>query len=95
MVPGLDWGRFGAGSIIVDVGGGVGSLTLVFAKGFPQLHFVVQDRVSAIASAEQVSARSSRILVDADLLHIYKFWQWKAPEALTSGRVKLQSEPSW
>jgi hypothetical protein len=33
---------------VVDVGGGVGSQTVVLAKAFDHLKFVVQDRASVI-----------------------------------------------
>ena len=39
---------------MVDVGAGTGSHSLVLAKAFEHLHFVVQDRAPVIANAEKV-----------------------------------------
>jgi hypothetical protein len=36
------------GSVVVDVGGGVGSQTAVLAKAFDHIKFVVQDRPTVI-----------------------------------------------
>lgn len=53
---GFDWQALPAGSLVVDVGGGVGSQTLTLAKAFNHLKYVVQDRAAVISgSAVQVS----------------------------------------
>lgn len=57
LILGLGWDRLSAGSTIVDVGGGVGSQTLVFLKAFPHLDFVIQDQPKALAAADEVSQR--------------------------------------
>jgi tRNA G46 methylase TrmB len=44
------------GSLVVDVGGGVGSQSLTLAKHHPQLRFVVQDRESVVGDAIEVCA---------------------------------------
>ena len=41
-------------SLVVDVGGGIGSTTRVFAKAFPHLRFVIQDRSAVVAEGIQV-----------------------------------------
>ncbi|KAI0064216.1 S-adenosyl-L-methionine-dependent methyltransferase [Artomyces pyxidatus] len=43
FIEGFEWSSLEAGSIVVDVGGGVGSVTLTLAKAFPQLKYIVQD----------------------------------------------------
>ncbi|KAI0064197.1 S-adenosyl-L-methionine-dependent methyltransferase [Artomyces pyxidatus] len=40
---GFDWNSLEAGSVVVDVGDGVGSVTLTLVKHFPQFKYVVQD----------------------------------------------------
>ena len=52
LVPG--WGKLPDGSLIVYVGGDMGSQSLTLATHFPHLRFVVQDRESAIADAVEV-----------------------------------------
>ena len=54
---GYTWGQLPGGSLIVDVGGGVGSQSLILAKHHPQLRFVVQDREAVLRDAIEVSAR--------------------------------------
>ena len=57
MTLGFDWAELATNSVIVDVGGGVGSQTLTLAKTFDHLKFVVQDRPSVIEeAASKVSA---------------------------------------
>ena len=48
---GFDWSALSNDSVVVDVGGGIGSQTLTLAKTFDHLKFVVQDRESVIADA--------------------------------------------
>ncbi|KAF7377232.1 S-adenosyl-L-methionine-dependent methyltransferase [Mycena sanguinolenta] len=49
-----DWGSLSTGSLVVDVGGGVGTLSLLLAGKFPQLKFVVQDQEDVIEQAKKV-----------------------------------------
>ncbi|KAK7040156.1 hypothetical protein VNI00_009962 [Paramarasmius palmivorus] len=67
----FDWKSLKEGAVAVDVGGGVGPVTLALHKAFPQITYVVQDLPPVISEAQ-------------------KFWESQAPEALSSGKVKLQ-----
>jgi len=51
VVEGFDWAALPEGSVVVDVGGGVGSHSLALAKAFYGLNFVVQDRPSVMAAS--------------------------------------------
>ena len=42
------------GSVVVDVGAGIGAHSLVLARAFEHLQIVVQDRAPVIADAEKV-----------------------------------------
>lgn len=53
-LAGYTWGQLPEGSLIVDVGGGLGSQSLVLAKHHPQLRFVVQDREAVVQDAIEV-----------------------------------------
>ena len=55
-LSGYTWGQLPEGSLVVDVGAGVGSQSLVIAKHHPQLRFVVQDRKAVLRDAIEVSA---------------------------------------
>ncbi|KAI0278930.1 S-adenosyl-L-methionine-dependent methyltransferase [Russula aff. rugulosa BPL654] len=72
ILEGYAWGQLPEGSLIVDVGGGVGSQSLVVAKYHPQLRFVVQDREAVVRDAVE-------------------YWKENMPNAVESGRVKLQA----
>ncbi|KAJ7491683.1 O-methyltransferase [Mycena galericulata] len=48
ILEGFDWGVLPQGGIIVDVGGGIGHLSLTIAKRYPHLRVVTQDLGSPI-----------------------------------------------
>jgi tRNA G46 methylase TrmB len=50
----LDWAAIKADAVVVDVGGGAGSLTLLLAKAFPHLKYVVQDLPTVMPESEKV-----------------------------------------
>jgi len=43
-IKGFDWSSLKPDSLVVDVGGGIGTLSIALAKEHPHLKFVVQDR---------------------------------------------------
>jgi len=43
-IKGFDWNSLNADSVVVDVGGGIGTLSVALAKKHPHLKLVVQDR---------------------------------------------------
>ncbi|VDB83097.1 unnamed protein product [Peniophora sp. CBMAI 1063] len=47
----FDWTSLPAGSIVVDVGGGIGSQMVTLARSYPSLKLVVQDREAVCADA--------------------------------------------
>ncbi|EJD51549.1 O-methyltransferase [Auricularia subglabra TFB-10046 SS5] len=51
LLQGFNWKGLAPGSTVIDVGGGVGSLSLILAKAFPDLRLVVQDREATIKAA--------------------------------------------
>lgn len=63
VCTGFEWGSLPAESTVVDVGGGVGSVSLVLAKSFPSLKIVVQDRAEVIeGEAKAVRASPAPLL---------------------------------
>ncbi|KAF8467041.1 S-adenosyl-L-methionine-dependent methyltransferase [Russula ochroleuca] len=73
ILEGYNWGGLPEGSLVVDVGGGVGSQSLTLAKHHPQLRFVIQDRESVLGDGAN-------------------YWKRNMPDALESGRVKIQGQ---
>ncbi|KAG5641678.1 hypothetical protein DXG03_004442 [Asterophora parasitica] len=53
ILDAYDWKDLSSGSVVVDVGGGVGSSSLILAREFPDVEFVVQDLSIVIGDAEK------------------------------------------
>ena len=52
---GFDWASLPAGSKVIDVGGGIGNLTMELAKVHKHLHYIVQDRPGTVEEGKSVS----------------------------------------
>ena len=69
---GYGWEHLPEGSLVVDVGGGVGSQSLTLASHHPHLRFVVQDREFVVGDAVDVCAMDQikiwRMLMVFDVL---------------------------
>ncbi|KAJ7210713.1 S-adenosyl-L-methionine-dependent methyltransferase [Mycena pura] len=50
--PSYDWSRLPTGSVLVDVGGGLGSTSMEIAKKYPSLRIVNQDLAPTIENAK-------------------------------------------
>ena len=55
--------------MVVDVGGGIGSTSVVLARAFPHLRFVVQDRQHVVQIAPSVS-----VLSGLDTARLFDTW---------------------
>ncbi|EKM56162.1 uncharacterized protein PHACADRAFT_94727 [Phanerochaete carnosa HHB-10118-sp] len=51
---GFEWASLPSGSLVIDVGGGVGSLTMSLAKAHKHLRYVVQDRHAVVQEGERL-----------------------------------------
>ncbi|KAF5379387.1 hypothetical protein D9615_006601 [Tricholomella constricta] len=56
ILEAYDWKELPGGSVVVDVGGGVGTASLVLAREFPDLEIVVQDLPGVIDDAKKLWA---------------------------------------
>ncbi|CAA7266021.1 unnamed protein product [Cyclocybe aegerita] len=50
----FDWGSLAPGSVVVDVGGGVGTASLPIARKYPELYVILQDLPPVIEDAKRV-----------------------------------------
>lgn len=90
VLVGFQWQDLPKGGTVVDVGGGVGSSSLIVAKAVPDLNIVIQDRPPTITDAEEVLVRSNLYREFKFAYRSFQFWKSNMPSAITSGRVKLQ-----
>ena len=65
---GFEWAQLPAKSVIVDVGGGIGTVTMDLAVQHGRLRYVVQDLPGVIAQAEQVSTMMADAIVQQSSL---------------------------
>ncbi|KIM79869.1 hypothetical protein PILCRDRAFT_790698 [Piloderma croceum F 1598] len=71
ILDAFDWNSVTDG-VIVDIGGGIGSSSLMLAKEYSHLNIIVQDTESVVKDG-------------------HAYWQREYTEALSDGRVKLQT----
>lgn len=53
ILKGFDWSSLPEGSVVVDVGGGIGTSTLALARKYPALRYVIQDRPAVIVAGKK------------------------------------------
>ena len=51
---GFEWGNLPADSLVVDVGGGIGTVTMNLAEKHKHLRYVVQDLPGVVAESKEV-----------------------------------------
>ncbi|KAG6877727.1 hypothetical protein C0992_009407 [Termitomyces sp. T32_za158] len=76
VVEGFDWKAYSKG-VVVDVGGGIGSQSMVLAKDFPNLSFVVQDLEPVISDASKFweATLPEAIATGHVILQVHDFFQ--------------------
>jgi O-methyltransferase domain len=87
---GFPWESLDAGSIIVDVGGGVGMVSVEIAKKFPDLKFIVQDLPDVTNQAREVRRWFDLSLSRFIDFRDNQFWNEQLPGSVESGMVAIQ-----
>ncbi|KAI0712846.1 O-methyltransferase [Cerioporus squamosus] len=54
IIHGFPWDELPKDSVVVDVGGGIGSVSVTLSEAYPHLRFVVEDRAPVVAVAPKV-----------------------------------------
>ncbi|KAH8987939.1 O-methyltransferase [Lactarius hatsudake] len=70
ILDGYAWEKLPPGSLVVDVGGGVGSQTLTLARRHPGLRFVVQDRETVVGDANEYWKKNDPNALDSGRVKI-------------------------
>ncbi|KAI9059147.1 S-adenosyl-L-methionine-dependent methyltransferase [Trametes sanguinea] len=65
IVNAYPWKNLADNSVVIDVGGGIGSTSMVLAKAYPNLRFVVEDRPHVVEIAPTVWGASHKELLDS------------------------------
>ncbi|KAJ3815283.1 S-adenosyl-L-methionine-dependent methyltransferase [Lentinula aff. lateritia] len=65
FTSGIEADKLKAHDIVVDVGGGVGTLTLTLKKAFPNLRYIVQDLDQQIVAAQKFWAEKDSEAIEA------------------------------
>ena len=55
LSQGFEWSGLEKGTLIVDVGGGIGNQSMTLAENHSQLRFIIQDRELVLKDAAAVS----------------------------------------
>ncbi|RPD72283.1 O-methyltransferase [Lentinus tigrinus ALCF2SS1-7] len=53
IIHGFAWDELPKGSVVADVGGGIGSVSVLLSEAYPHLYFVVEDRESVVSVAHK------------------------------------------
>ncbi len=91
-MTGFPWLELSPRSVVVDVGGGIGSTSMLLANAFPQLRFVIQDRPPVVEMGVTVCGHFRIFLVKAhNCSFVIQAWRARHPEMLENGRAVFQA----
>ncbi len=62
LLSDFDWSQLPQDSVVVDVGGGIGSLAKELTRNYPHLRIIVQDLPKVIEDAEKARSPNSSVL---------------------------------
>lgn len=82
----FDWSTVRKGGIVIDVGGGLGHVSMEVSKIRPDLNIVVEDRPPVMVQAKAVR---SQVLLEGYLLTSLKYWEEHLPNRIATGNVQF------
>ncbi|KAJ7159946.1 O-methyltransferase [Mycena crocata] len=88
ILLGFKWEELSEGSVLLDVGGGVGGTSLIIAKANPTLCIINQDRAPVIEQAKAYWTENYRTHVDSGL-NTYPVHDFFAPQPVKNADIFL------
>lgn len=61
-LPGFNWNSLAPGTVVLDCGGGVGSVSLPIVRACPQIQLIVQDTAPVVAEGPIVCNQATRVM---------------------------------
>ncbi|KAI0349362.1 S-adenosyl-L-methionine-dependent methyltransferase [Trametes cingulata] len=94
IIHGFPWNDLAKDSVVIDIGGGIGSVSVILAQAYPHLKFVVEDRAGVVAIAREAWGTKNAELFDSGRVtfHAQDFLEEHKPFELAG--VGTVSQPS-
>ncbi|KAI0326180.1 S-adenosyl-L-methionine-dependent methyltransferase [Cubamyces sp. BRFM 1775] len=94
IIHGFPWEELPKDSVVVDIGGGIGSVSVILSQAYPHLRFAVEDRAPVVAIAREAWGSKHAELFDSGRVsfHAQDFLEEHQPFEVPG--VGTVSEPS-
>ena len=93
---GFDWASVQHGGLVVDVGCGLGHVSLEIAKVRPDLHIVLEDRSTVINEAKNVCSSTSSLyqisFLSLRLLSFQQYWSMNLASHVSENKAHFLRE---